>query len=456
MRKFACILVLCCAFSSAHSGAAFVDNKLPRIYNFMHLAECLEAFRDREFFEWIYNYANTDRTPELQFMTGLLYHRGLGVERNHAEAARWYRKASESGYDFRPFLGREADAGLRELIENGLHDPATTPSPGPEALLEERLAPKTAQEMRRLAMRYYYGLCAPLDLERSDLWEKRAALQEKKEAVQRLNEAVKAHRSGEAVDKEQTAREMMEIMRGSDAFATEAPSRPGGQTLAEYAQEIFDEGRRRYDAGDYYTAALRFSEASGFGIENPLCYFLLGDIQEKGLCGLPNPHGAGKNYRLAAELKHAESMSRLAALHEEGRGVRRSLAEARKWYAAARDAGMAGLADALVRVERKQVGRQREDWEESPEYRRVLRDAQFRAYFNHSPYRLPDEMRIATNCLFKAADDNQPYAQYIAGLLLLEGDAAIGLSADTRRGYHYLQQAAQAGVAQAEDKLGHK
>lgn len=452
MRKILLALVLCCAAASVR--AANLDNlpKLPRIYNYIHLAECLDAFRDREFFEWIYAYANYDRTPELQFMTGYLYHHGLGVERNYAEAAHWYRRAIESKYNFRPYLGKEADAALQELVDTGLYDPAAPPSTGPEAILEEQLAPRTAEDMRRLATQYFYGICAPLDHERSDLWEKRAAIQDKREAMQRLGEAVQSHRSGDAVDKEKVAEELLAAFKESKNEPSRRQSQQV-QTLAEYAAEIYDEGRQSLDAGDYFTAALRFSEASGFGIEEPMCYFFLGDIQENGLCGLKNYYGAGKNYRLAAEMNHFESMSRLAALHEEGRGVRRSLEEAAKWYAAARDGGVAGAGDALTRVTRERAAGKPEDWQESPEYRQVLRDAQFRAYFNHSPFNLPDEMRSATSWLFRAAENGQPYAQYLAGMLLRSGDDKIDVPRDSERALMFLQQAADAGIAKAKEAL---
>ncbi|MBI3453859.1 MAG: sel1 repeat family protein [Rhodospirillales bacterium] len=35
-----------------------------------------------------------------QFNMGMMYERGFGVEKNEAEAARWYRRAAEQGYAF--------------------------------------------------------------------------------------------------------------------------------------------------------------------------------------------------------------------------------------------------------------------------------------------------------------------------------------------------------------------
>lgn len=36
--------------------------------------------------------------PQAQFNLGLMYHGGLGLAQNEAEAVRWYRKAAEGGY----------------------------------------------------------------------------------------------------------------------------------------------------------------------------------------------------------------------------------------------------------------------------------------------------------------------------------------------------------------------
>lgn len=433
--------------AAAPAGESF--QKYPRIYTYMDLAECLEDFRDREFFEFVYKFAEIERTPQLMFMTGLLYHYGLGVERDCAKAAVWYRRASEAGYSFR-HLGQEADDGLRMVRDDA--SCGASERRARKTKIETSAADGDAEAMRRAAMQFYYGICAPLDYGRSEDWEKRAAAQDRIEAMgNSLRSALQAASEAAATAAVSDGCENAETQETGGA----AVRKP--QSLSEYAGEIFLEGMRHYegDAGqtDYFSAALRFSEAAEFGIEEPMCYFLLADIQEHGRCGEPNMYGAGKNYRIASELGHAESMFRLASLHEEGKGVRRSRKEAAKWYSAAAEKGMDGALEGLRRVERHADDGGKEDWETSPTFRQILLDAQFRAFFNHSPYLLPDEMRRATQWLFKAADNGHLYAMYLTGMVYLDGSDVSGVSRDPEKADFFLRRAADGGIKEAAEAL---
>lgn len=418
-----------------------------RLYHFLDLDECLEQFKEREFFETMQRRVHTDRTPYVMFMLGLLYDHGLGTPRDTARAAKWYRAAADAGYRFHA-LGDEADRALAKLLAKG-----TPSSPPPDAKLrelEEKAKNGGEREQLRLAMRYQQGLCAPLDWEEAKRWEIYAAEQGGRTA-QRI--VVGNYTSGEYAyprDPSLALKWLEPLAESGDATAALAlgdiyaegkarprdyakaaawyeksaawgnltalprlqklrddgmytgavesmdkvvdrtlsadhPSARQPRPVSEYAEELYAEGVRHSDddgeAPDYYEAGLLFIDAVGFGVEDPDNHYRLGVIQEEGLAGAPNPYGAGKSFRYAALLGHGEAMLRLARLYEEGRGVRKSLAQAERWYAAAAKAGVQGADERRREMARRIVPGYREDWEKSPEFETVLRDARYRGTF---------------------------------------------------------------------------
>lgn len=423
-----------------------------RIYRNLDLAECLDQFKEREFFECIYGRAFVDKTPEDKFTLGLLYHHGLGVPRDAEKAARWYREAQAAGYRFRD-LGEEAAAALAELTAH----PEPAHEGGTDAMADEERAALAAPGDRqlRLASRFWRGLCAPLDWEKAMEWEIRAAESGDKRAAEIvvdnffsgnyayprdpargrkwLDRQVAAgdayagiilgdllrdgadgppdyaralelyekgaaaghilgwqrlqhmHQNGLGVERDEKKlaflRDKLDVGKSVRESVKEAPPRP----LGEYSADIHREGLALYEkartADDYFDAGMAFADAAGLGAEIPENHYYLGLIQENGLCGKPNPYGAGKSHRIAALLGHPGAMMRLARLHEEGRGVRRSLRQAERWYARAREAGEEGADAALERVRAALTPDHREEWEVSPEMRKVMRDARYRATF---------------------------------------------------------------------------
>lgn len=487
------------------AAAAEIEWELLRTFTYLDLAECLDGFRDRQFFEFMYKYAYVDRTPQHKFMLGLLYHHGLGVPRDAAKAARWYREAAAAGYQFQ-ILGKEADAGLLELIEAGLFDPDAAPAAPPPGDLELRTAAESGREKLRLGIKFHYGLCADMDYDKARAWQIWAAESGDGNARNMVANSYMYGEYGYPLNKElgsewlsgqrkqdpgfvppvrgdaanplkrkgsilAEARALYKQNQAAGQTASPAGGAPESvtlpdlskmkkgepQSLSDYAQEIYETGLAYYRGDgesppDYFQAGLNFTEAAAFGLAEPECHFLLADIQEKGLCGDVNHYGAGKSYRIAAEMGHAESMRRLARLHEEGLGVRRSLAEAGKWYRAASAAGVPGAADDAARVEALAAGQAGEDWELSPELHTVFIDAQLRAYFNHSVYMLPDEMLRAGRYLIKAAENGQPHAQFLASQFYRDGNAKLGIPKDNDKAAAMRDKAAQAGVTEMDPR----
>lgn len=466
---------------------------LMRTYTYLDLAEFLETCREREYFEFMYKYTHIERTPQHKFMLGLLYHHGLGVERDYAKAARWYREAAEGGYEFRPNLGEEAAKALESLIADGLYDPAARAAPPPPTAGELAAAAGTARDKLRMGIRLHYGICADLDYDKARAWQIWAAESGDPDAVEMVGnnylygecgyprdeargkewlsgtrkkdpgftppvsdsavrDAVKAPAGGILAEVAELARRRRSAGDDAESASGEGPpvvaESGAGQPLGEYAHQIFRVGLYHYQkTKDYYLAALNFTEAAAFGLEEPECHYLLGKIQEEGLCGEPNPYGAGKSYRIAADMGHAEAMMRLADLHRDGRGVRRSASEAARWYAAARDAGAAGAAEALGRAE-KSLGEGDGAW--PPEMRRVVADAQLRAFFNFSPFMLAEEMKRSAGWLVKAAESGQPYAQFLLGRAYEKGDPRLDLPRDPALAAEWLEKARRAGVTEAD------
>lgn len=488
------------------ASAAEIEWDLLRTYTYLDLAECLDGFRDRQFFEFMYKYAHIDRTPQHKFMLGLLYHHGLGVPRDAAKAARWYREAAAAGYRF-DILGKEADAGLLELIEAGLFDPDAVPAAPPAGDLELRTAAESGREKLRLGIKFHYGLCADMDYDKARAWQIWAAesgdgnarnmvannyiygeygyprneelgnewLSGQRKQDPGFVPPVQVPQGGDAYNplnrKGSILEEARALYKQNQAAGQAAspaaesvtlsgssgPGRSEPQSLGDYAQEIYEAGLAYYRGDgesppDYFQAGLQFTEAAAFGLAEPECHFLLADIQERGLCGDVNLYGAGKSYRIAAEMGHAEAMRRLARLHEEGLGVRRSLAEAEKWYRAASAAGVPGAADDAARARAMAAGQAGEDWELSPELHVVFANAQLRAYFNHSVYMLPDEMLRAGRYLIKAAENGQPYAQFLAAQFYRDGNAKLGIPKDNDKATAMRDKAAQAGVTEMDPR----
>ena len=64
---------------------------------------CVKAYEDKDFTN-AYNICKEVGEPNAQFIIGEMYYNGLGVKKDHAEAAKWIRKAAEQGLSEAQFV----------------------------------------------------------------------------------------------------------------------------------------------------------------------------------------------------------------------------------------------------------------------------------------------------------------------------------------------------------------
>jgi len=57
---------------------------------------CVETYLAKDFTN-AYNFCKEAKDPNAQFIMGEMYYNGLGVKKDHAEAAIWIRKAADQG-----------------------------------------------------------------------------------------------------------------------------------------------------------------------------------------------------------------------------------------------------------------------------------------------------------------------------------------------------------------------
>lgn len=247
----------------------------------------------------------------------------------------------------------------------------------------------------------------------------------------------------------------------AEEYARRAETRPEKpreprKPFAEIAEQELGEVRVLLAAlqPDWQKAGEQLVLLTGSRKAPPEAYLLLADIQEHGRCGEPNLYAAGRLYRLAAMGGIPKAMLATARLHFAGTGVRRDLPEAEKWARRAFDAGLleadallrdvvAALAkegDAGIGVKRLPLGK-------------AVADAQFRVSFRHSHPVRPEEMGVPVGWLLRSAENGCPAGQYLAGLLLLSGDARLDIAPDRERALEYLQAASAAGIEDAKAKL---
>lgn len=231
--------------------------------------------------------------PEAQFLVGVQYRVGDGFERDQAEAAKWLRKAAESGHV-------EAQYALGELYADA--DPGSEFADPDEALK----------------------------------WLQAAAAKGNPDALSRL---------GALLAKDPAkGRYMAEENRGqpkppSGAKKVELGASGSPNLPATQSREM-DE-----DPADTVRWSLLLS-----GLRGADAFLVRGFLLENGIVVNRDLAAAADNYRKAAKLGDARAQLKLGLMYAEGRGVAKDPIEAGAWLGQAASNGSAEATDALARL----------------------------------------------------------------------------------------------------------
>jgi len=208
--------------------------------------------------------------PQAQFDLGFEYEQGIGVEKNYAEAVKWYRKAAEQN-----FAPAQYNLGACYLSGEGVSKDYA------EAVkwFRKAAAQNLASAQAMLGTCYANGQGVPKDYAEAVNWSRKAA--EQNDAIAQYDLGV-SYANGQGV-----AKDYVEAVKWFRKAAK--------QNLAE-AQ-----------------VALGACYANGQGVAT-------------------NYAEAVKWYRKAAEQNYAPAQVRLGACYANGQGVEREEAEALKWF----------------------------------------------------------------------------------------------------------------------------
>lgn len=236
---------------------------------------------------------------EAQFLLGLQYRAGDGVDRDPREAEKWLRKAAESGH-------AEAQLTLGELYAdaaNGLGDAAE-----------------------------------------AEKWLKAAAAQGNVAAQARLG-AMRSRGGNRHPGAAATPPDPTEV--ANTLPAGEASVAPASPAVAVAPPATSANPARKMDEDPDET--VRWSLILS-GLRGPEAFLVRGYLLENGLAMNRDLSAAAASYRKAAELGHALGQYHFGVMLAEGRGVPRDVVQACAWLSLAERGGAAGAAAELTRL----------------------------------------------------------------------------------------------------------
>jgi TPR repeat protein len=228
---------------------------------------------------------------------------------------------------------RTADAGWSELCQgifaaNGTHGPQDQPG----ALRHYQRAAElgNAEGQALLGVVYERGWGgASRDIGRAVAWYQKAVQQG--HAGAELNLGL-LYEKGDGVPKDPArARSLIEAAaRQGLAPAQRKLAELGQGTMTGPGTDLWEQGKKRYLAGDHAGAAQLILKAAQAG--NPEARNEIGYMYEAGDGIARNYAEAARWYRAGAEQGYARCQFGLGSLYEAGRGVRENWDEAARWY----------------------------------------------------------------------------------------------------------------------------
>lgn len=285
---------------------------------------------------------------EAQFLIGLQYKAGDGVDKDGAEAAKWLRKAAESGHT-------EAQNAL-----GAMQAASSEPSEVAEAekWLQAAAGQGNTDAMLNLGTLYARNPGGPSDTAEAMRWYLKAAEAGQAGACMALAE-IYARGQGVARDPAQAlhwyrkadelgntdARLVLGRIEAVTKAVTDDPDKAPawwraeaekGDVGASLALELIAVRMRAMDEDPAET--VRWSLLLS-GLRGAEAYLVRGLMLENGIAVNRNLSAAAASYRKAAELGHAQGQFRLGLLYAEGRGVEKDGVEAGIWLGLAVESG---------------------------------------------------------------------------------------------------------------------
>lgn len=147
-------------------------------------------------------------------------------------------------------------------------------------------------------------------------------------------------------------------------------------------------------------------------------------------------------FRAAADLGHVPAMIELAICYSWGNGVEKDAEEVTRWYRLAAERGSTFAAMRLAARMTKESDAEAEKW-----YRFAAERGVVEAMHQLSRYTNNDERY---QWCYKAAEQNYAPAMCDVGVMLARGE---GTEKNMMSAVHWLEKAAEAGNAEAKDRL---
>jgi len=160
--------------------------------------------------------------------------------------------------------------------------------------------------------------------------------------------------------------------------------------------------------------------------------------------------------RAKAEGGDAEAQKSLGSIYAKGQGVKRSYAEAAKWYRQAADQGHAGAQAALGELYEAGQGVPCDEAEAARWYRRAAEQGHVGGQYSLAVLHVmgkgvPRDLAEAVKWYRRAADQGNSLAQYNLGMRYSEGD---GVAQDLIEAYAWLSLANAQGLEDAAKAFG--
>ncbi|MBI4659600.1 MAG: SEL1-like repeat protein [Verrucomicrobia bacterium] len=240
------------------------------------------------------------------FNLGLAYHLGKDVEKNEAEAIRWYLLAAEKGF-------AAAQANLGYCYETGFGVPVDYA----ESVKWYQLAAQQGHPFAQynLGKKYQTGPGVPIDPKMAEKWLRQAAQRNFVPAYFSLGQIYANDTSGNADYRE--------------AFKWFKTAAEQGYAPAQHAiGYLYFEGKGVQT--NYFEAVKWYSLAASRNFADS--HYNLGICYERGF-GVPqNLVAAVTHYRTAAEFGHPYAQYSIGVCYYEGKGLEADFLQAYKWW----------------------------------------------------------------------------------------------------------------------------